>query len=83
MSVLGKWYEKRVLPHLTDIVMRNREIARYRARIVPSARRVVLEVGVGTGLICPCTRPKWSACTRSILALTCFVSHADKREPRA
>jgi ubiquinone/menaquinone biosynthesis C-methylase UbiE len=42
-------YEKWVLPRLTDIAMRNKEITRIRARIVPKACGTVLEIGMGSG----------------------------------
>src|SRR5437667_11663524 len=44
------FYGKRVLPHLIDFAMRNREQARLRKEWVLRARGEVLEVGVGSGL---------------------------------
>ncbi|MDW8469099.1 MAG: class I SAM-dependent methyltransferase [Burkholderiales bacterium] len=43
------WYERRVLPLLTDIACGMPPIRRQRERIVPLARGRVLEVGIGTG----------------------------------
>lgn len=46
-------YEKWILPRLTDIVMRHKEVMRYRSLIVPEARGTVLEVGMGSGVNLP------------------------------
>jgi ubiquinone/menaquinone biosynthesis C-methylase UbiE len=43
-------YARYVLPVLTDLAMRNSTARRERARFVPLATGVVLEVGVGSGL---------------------------------
>lgn len=49
MNIYDRW----VLPRLIDVAMRNAEATRYRAEIVPAARRDVLEIGVGSGLNLP------------------------------
>ena len=43
-------YDNWILPRLLDLVMRNKEVTRYRSRVVPQARGIVLEVGIGSGL---------------------------------
>jgi ubiquinone/menaquinone biosynthesis C-methylase UbiE len=52
------FYQRHVLPRLTDLAMRTSEIARYRERIVPLARGRVLEIGAGSGLNLPYYGPQ-------------------------
>ncbi|GIX26893.1 class I SAM-dependent methyltransferase [Pelomicrobium sp.] len=52
------FYDKWILPRLTDLAMRNKEATRYRAQLLPQARGVTLEVGVGSGLNLPFYGPQ-------------------------
>jgi ubiquinone/menaquinone biosynthesis C-methylase UbiE len=44
------FYRRFILPRLLDLAMRNRRLDAYRRRAIASARGVVLEIGVGSGL---------------------------------
>jgi ubiquinone/menaquinone biosynthesis C-methylase UbiE len=43
-------YRRYVLPRLTDLVMRNKADAEERAKLIPLASGVVLEIGIGSAL---------------------------------
>lgn len=43
-------YARYILPSLLDLGMRSAEATRFREQVVPGARGVVLEIGVGSGL---------------------------------
>jgi ubiquinone/menaquinone biosynthesis C-methylase UbiE len=47
------FYQRRILPHLVDLSMRQATFTDYRKRIVPAAEGRVLEIGVGSGLNLP------------------------------
>jgi ubiquinone/menaquinone biosynthesis C-methylase UbiE len=50
-------YETWIVPRLLDLAMRNRLLDHYRQRTIETARGLVLEVGVGSGLNLPLYGP--------------------------
>jgi ubiquinone/menaquinone biosynthesis C-methylase UbiE len=47
------FYNDRVLPHVINLSMRNRELRPYRERVIAHASGRVLEIGVGSGVNLP------------------------------
>jgi ubiquinone/menaquinone biosynthesis C-methylase UbiE len=52
------FYHDQVVPLLTSLSMRNKNLAAYRERVVPEATGRVLEIGIGSGLNLPLYSPK-------------------------
>ena len=47
------WYDRTLLPYLTDLTCMGKSIQKQRMKIIPKAEGRVLEVGIGTGLNMP------------------------------
>src|SRR5689334_14471141 len=59
------FYNRRVLPHVIQLSMRNRELQPFRERIVARAAGRVLEIGIGSGM----NLPLYGASAREIIGL--------------
>lgn len=47
------FYQDRIVPHLVNLSMRNRQLAPYRERVLAHATGRVLDVGIGSGVNLP------------------------------
>jgi ubiquinone/menaquinone biosynthesis C-methylase UbiE len=52
------FYDNRILPHVINLAMSNRELLPYRERVLSSARGRVVEIGIGSGLNLPFYGPQ-------------------------
>ena len=43
-------YQERIIPHIINLAMRNRELVPFRRRVIAAAEGRVLEIGIGSGL---------------------------------
>jgi ubiquinone/menaquinone biosynthesis C-methylase UbiE len=59
------FYGDQIIPLLTNIMMRQKNLAAYRKRIVPTAEGRVLEIGIGSGF----NLPLYSSTVREVIGL--------------
>ena len=76
---LRRHYDRFILPHLIDWVMRTPMATREREALIPQASGVVLEIGAGSGL----NFPYYSDAITKLYALEPVASLNAKARPRA
>src|SRR5438552_8722734 len=59
------FYQRRILPHVINLSMRNRELLPYRQRVLEKAEGRILEIGIGSGI----NLPYYPRSAREIVAL--------------
>ncbi len=47
------FYQDRIVPHIINLAMRNRQLVPYRERVISAAQGRVLEIGIGSGANIP------------------------------
>jgi ubiquinone/menaquinone biosynthesis C-methylase UbiE len=76
------FYARRILPHLINAAMKNKDATRLRAAWVPEARGRVLEIGIGSGLNLPFYSSKVE-CVYGVEPSAELQKTADERAKRA
>lgn len=74
------FYAKRILPHIINLAMQNKDATRLRGDWIPQARGAVLEIGMGSGL----NLPFYSSKVQTVFGVEPSVElqkMARKREP--
>jgi hypothetical protein len=82
LNAMG-FYQDQVVPLLTSLSMRNKNLATYRKRVVPEATGRVLEVGIGSGLNLPLYSPERSPSDRLRPFAQAFENGGSERTPRS